>query len=367
MTVDGMVNIGPALVSSHVTRLFGRPYPIQFREQGAIEAWTGTLENTGLWRCWQSPATPCWEIRREVLRQLECMASSSTIFGQLDAEERLRLAFAVSMNLKYHLGQGTVIEGTPALETLLMNSDVDLGLPMSMVAPPYRAQYLRFGETATQYLKVPNPQSPDHVFDGVFCFLTRYPLLNEPGEYCWTLELIFITKRAGCYGGHVALLGETDRGHVTVGEWLDRVLASFTGETGSELHRSTHAAVSYVVRIFLYMALKQPRMLPHRDYDEAIRRAAGLGERKRAKLLQRAAGRYNGIIVGPEALPSAAAAGKTVCGVAPHWRRGHFRMQACGAGNAQRKLIFVAPTLIHADQLQGKVPEPKSYRAGPLQ
>ena len=125
-----------------------------------------------------------------------------------------------------------------------------------------------------------------------------------------------------------------------------------------------HAAVSYVVRVFLYMALKQARMTEHREYDEALRRAAGLGERKRAKLLQRSASLYNGIIVGPEALPPNAQGGATGGGVAPRWRRGHFRMQPCGAGNQQRKLIFVAPVLVHADQLQGEMPAPRSYQVG---
>lgn len=360
-----LVNIGPALLRSHVTRLHGRPYPIQFRAQGATDAWTQALGNTGLWNCWRDPVTLCWEIRQEVLRQLEAMSCSPTVFGQMSAGDRQRLAFEVSMNLKYYLSQGIVIETTAALETLLTNSDVDLSLPMSMVAPPYRAQYLHFGEIATQYLKVPNPQSPDHVFDGAFCFLTRRGPSGEPGEPCWTLELIFVTRRQGCYGGQVALLGETDRGDVTVGEWLNRVLASFTAAPGSEFHRSMHAAVSYVARVFLYMALKQARVTPHREYDEALRRAAGLSERKRAKLLQRSASLYNGILVGPESLAPGVSEGGAGGGVAPHWRRGHFRMQPFGAGNQQRKLIFVAPALIHAEQLQAGVPAPKSYRAGP--
>jgi hypothetical protein len=50
--------------------------------------------------------------------------------------------------------------------------------------------------------------------------------------------------------------------------------------------------------------------------------------------------------------------------VTRHWRRGHFWMQPCGAGKQQRKLIFVAPVLVHAEQLQGEVPTLKSYRAG---
>ena len=47
--MDWSVNIGPALVCSHVTRFFGRPYPIQFRAQGALDAWAHTLGYTGLW------------------------------------------------------------------------------------------------------------------------------------------------------------------------------------------------------------------------------------------------------------------------------------------------------------------------------
>ena len=39
-------------------------------------------------------------------------------------------------------------------------------------------------------------------------------------------------------------------------------------------------------------------------------------------------------------------------------------MQPCGAGKQQHKLIFVAPVLVHAEQLQGEAPTPKLYRAG---
>lgn len=112
------------------------------------------------------------------------------------------------------------------------------------------------------------------------------------------------------------------------------------------------------------MALKQARVTEHRDHDAALRRAAGLGERKRAKLLQRSASLYDGIMVGPMSLPSSVPACASSGSVTPHWRRGHFRMQPFGVGNQQRKRIFVAPVLVHAEQLQGEVPTPKSYRAG---
>ena len=97
--MDGLVNVGPALACSPVTRLCGRPYPVQFRAQGALDAWTRALGNTGLWSV---------------------------------------------------AGSGHAV---------LANSDVDLSLPMSLVAPPYRAEYLRFGETTMRYLMVPSPRA----------------------------------------------------------------------------------------------------------------------------------------------------------------------------------------------------------------
>lgn len=92
-------------------------------------------------------------------------------------------------------------------------------------------------------------------------------------------------------------------------------------------------------------------------------RAKGLGERKRAKLLKRMESLYDAIVVGPETLPAPATSSGAGSGVAPHWRRGHFRMQPHGPGSQERKLIFVAPVLIHAEQLQGGAPAPKAYCA----
>jgi hypothetical protein len=363
----GVIDIRPSLECSWVTTLYGRPYPVQFRNQGAIDAWTRALGNTEVWRRWQDPGTLCWQIRQEVLGQLkrvESLPPVSEEVAQVVADDQRRLAVEISTNLKYHLNQGTVIETTAALETLLTNSDVDLSLPMSMVAPPYRAQYLRFGEVAMRYLKVPASQAPDRCFDGVFCFLTPHSATCASGTTCWTLELVFASKRQDRYSGYVSLLGETDRGSTTVGEWLNGVLLAVTGQSEDEFHQPMHAAVSYVVRVFLYMALAQARVVKHTEYDEVLRRAAGLGNRKRAKLLQRSASLYNSILVGPESLPSTAAAGGTGNGVAAHWRRGHFRMQPHGAGSQQRKLVFIAPVLVHAEHLQDEVPAPKSYRAG---
>jgi hypothetical protein len=364
---EARIEIGPLVEKSRVTELHGRPYPVQLRNQGAFEAWERSMGMTDEWVRWTNTQTTCWDIRQEIEWQLNNMYAQSRGLSDSESQARAKArvqAVSISANLKYELQKGTVIEATPVLETLLTNSDVDLKLPMNMVAPPYCAQYLKFGSQAAQQLKVPNSDLPDRTFDGVFCFFTPPSGQCADSPTKWTLELIFITRRQGCYNGHVALLGETERDDTPLGEWLNKVLDTVEGQSAEAYYRPMHAAVSYVVKVFLYMALRQARKIEHSDYSEAAKRIGGVGVKKRARLIQRMASLYNGILVGPPYLPEETTASAGGGAMAPHWRRGHFRMQPCGPGRRERKLIFVAPVLIHAEQLQGEVPRPKSYRAG---
>lgn len=362
------VDAGPALDVSRVHKLFGRPHPVQFRAQGALAAWTQAFSGTGFWNDWQDPGTCCWAIREKVLEQLvqitePHLTSAEEAVGVM--KDIQILATDIALNLRYFLHNGTVIESTPALETLLANSDVDLSVPMSSVAPPYPALYLRFGDAAMRHLTPPPfTDVASGVFDGVYCFLTRHREHPPAMASCWTLEFVFISKSGDNCNGNVSLLGDTDRGDATVGEWLDGILGTCGDTDVEQLCQSMHAAMSYVVKVFLYMTLRQARVVDRPDHDVAVRRATGLGERKRAKLLRGAASRYNSILVGPASMPASGVPGLPGSPVAPHWRRGHFRMQPRGAGSRQRRLIFVAPVLIHAAQLKGEVPAPKTYRAG---
>jgi hypothetical protein len=360
------IEVGPALKKSRVGRLHGRPYPVQFRNQGAFDAWKHALGSGPEWTRWADPEATCWSIRQEIQQQLNDMRAGR--HGSMEDEARAQVdarmqAISISANLKYELQKGTIIGTTPALETLLLNSDMDLQLPMKMVAPPYPAQYLKFGPEAARHLKAPDSDLPDRLFDGVFCFFT--PPSHRYGDGIqWTLELIFISQRQDCFSGQVTLLGDTKRDDKPLGEWLNRVLDTAKGRSTETFYKPMYAAVSYVVKVFLYMALRQARSVEHHEYDDAMRRIAGLGVKKRGRLLQRAESLYNGIRVGPDELPQESAAHASGGTVAPHWRRGHFRTQACGHGKLERKLIFVAPMLIHAAQLQGDIPAPKPYRAG---
>lgn len=70
---DNIVDVGEALELSAVGPLCGRPYPVQFRHQGATDAWARALGHTAIRTRWAEPNATCWEIRQEILSQLEHM------------------------------------------------------------------------------------------------------------------------------------------------------------------------------------------------------------------------------------------------------------------------------------------------------
>jgi len=172
---DGAIDIGHAIDCSHVDILHDRPYPCQFSSQGAFDAWRNALGETTIWNRWSAPQTSVQDIGDELMWQFDGIDLPSYFPDEAPATVlagQQMLASTISSNLKYHLTKGTVIEATPALETLLTHSDVDLSVPMSMVVLPYLAQYLHFGPVASGHLKIPQSTNPADVFDGVFCFFT---------------------------------------------------------------------------------------------------------------------------------------------------------------------------------------------------
>lgn len=47
--------------------------------------------------------------------------------------------------------------------------------------------------------------------------------------------------------------------------------------------------------------------------------------------------------------------------VSTHWRRGHWRMQACGTGRAERKRILIAPVLVRKDLFVGDLSDTSTF------
>ena len=52
-----LIDLREAFERSHVMELHGRPYPVQWRSQGAENAWAQVLGETKTWSQWAAPET----------------------------------------------------------------------------------------------------------------------------------------------------------------------------------------------------------------------------------------------------------------------------------------------------------------------
>lgn len=116
--------------------------------------------------------------------------------------------------------------------------------------------------------------------------------------------------------------------------------------------------LDYVIKMLLYLAVRDAHVVPHREYSEATRELLdlkGLGKRRRAERLEAIEQLYDRYVVGPamldEELAQSAPSDAPFREVRSHWRRPHFKMQRHGPRGALRKLVFIGPTIVRADRL----------------
>ncbi len=245
-----------------------------------------------------------------------------------------------------------LIELTPALAQWLAHSDLGDDVPLGMVRPPLPACFLRFDPQWPVAMPPLFGGAPHNFYrvQGVYVFEAKRELARA-------LALVPIMESAqGPAGiGSIELVIEDET--QSLAELIDAVVAKQHAAAVRAFH---HDIAKYCAMTFLYMGVKDARIREDLAYTQAPRQFSELGRRRRELRLAQIERLYDRIVVGPEALPESTDADEGGRHVTAHWRRGHFRMQAHGPRQTLRKLIFVAPTLVKADQLHGQVPAPKT-------
>ncbi|MEJ7808159.1 MAG: hypothetical protein WKG03_19830, partial [Telluria sp.] len=235
-----------------------------------------------------------------------------------------------------------LIELTPALQQLLARSDLGDDIPVALLRPPMPACFIRFGEEMQQAPLMPHLDgfAFSHI-DGVYVFETTVG--GERG-----LALVALYNADGYDGlgisGITVVIRDEQEPLVHV---MDRISAKM-----NHAHRAHHQALAQMcTKVFLYWNVEQARRIEETPYTNVMQQLKQLGPKKAAKLRRRLHSLYDRILLGPLALPDH---GHSVHGaVSPHWRRGHFRMQPHGPQQSLRKVVFIAPTLVRADRLDG--------------
>lgn len=358
--------LGPAITASTLATLDGLPYPVKFRNQGALEQWRGLFTahdwSRRLWDDWATPRATCLDCINELCWQvdqhLDRRARHQRPPGWPDATFATVARWAA--NIHFERKCGALLETTPALDALLMQSDIDDTLPMQLFSPPFDAQYLQLNRTTAEHFRTPDDRISGRWIEGIFSFVSRPSSSDERNEFITVIELVIVYATNDKGISAQLLRGPLLTPDETVVQWARGILM------GQDVHRTPDddplmKLINNMVKVFLYLGLKDARKEVNTEHSDALKRLAGVGPKKHAKLQRRLDTLYDHITVGPASAPAILLVPGATGIRAPHWRRGHFRAQPCGPARSSRKLIFVAPILIHADRLDGQPPPPKAY------
>jgi hypothetical protein len=362
---DALGQLEPAIRASTVATLDGLPYPIKFRNQEALDEWERLFKahewSRRIWDTWAKASSTCLDCINELCWQVDQHVHPHS--QQYRPHGWADTAFATvvrwAANIHFERKHGALIETTPALDTLLMHSDIDDTLPMHLFSPPFNAQYLRLNRSTAEHFMTVEDCADQRWIDGIFCFVSKPGSSNDSSKFIPVIELviIYVTKDKGIRAQ--LLRGPLIAPDETVTQWTDAILAPHGQRTPQD--DVLMKLINNMVKVFLYLGLKDARRAMSSEYSAALKRLAAVGPKKQAKLRRRLESLYDRITVGPAGAPTLPQVPGTVGIRAPHWRRGHFRAQPCGPARSSRKLIFVAPILIHADRLSGQAPPPKTY------
>jgi len=238
--------------------------------------------------------------------------------------------------------QGVLYEPTAALYQLLEASDVVSDIPLGMLRLP-----------APALCMVPAPSMRDGP-DGlaaVLAFEHGGPGSDEDDPR-WLTFVMFQDDREHDQTHFDILRICVEDDSESIVQKMESLL-EFSDVSGPREQR-WRRTLDYVVKMLLYLSLDGSPVIHDRAYSLAPRNFAGLGKRKRMERQAAIDRLYDRYIIGPAVLAEAhghvGGGGTRTHEARAHWRREHFRMQPFGRALAQRKLIFVMPTLVRADQ-----------------
>ncbi len=271
-----------------------------------------------------------------------------------------------------------ILQVTPALQTLLAETDLADGLPTRFLRSPYPLVFVEFARPNP--LRVPNCLSGLHECEGAYIGTYELPpyhwvhqqnersraLSLDPFKPTRVVEIVIIGSPVGKQNALddasqdlVLLIQDDDESLSTV---LDRHI-KFYNSPSSYSHPGlapinpdevamVRPVVAELAKVLLYLNLPdadQQRITERDDLERRLVKFGKLTTARRARL----ACAYNRILIGPrvETVPSQLSKPDGMGEehqLRPHWRRGHFRRIRYGEGGTESRLGWIRPVLVNA-------------------
>lgn len=275
-----------------------------------------------------------------------CLAMEA-VPGSVNAGSVITILHAVQLRLT----QAPILTIGDDLLTRLEATEIDKGLPVKYLRPPYPLCYVEFGERRDWHYAISNCASGRHVLEGAYVHLIEgHPLFGTALDITFTGSPHPDSHALDDTSTEAVLdLSDPERPIEAAFESaMAKIRARIGGPTLIEQYGwqdELLAAMRPLAKALLYLNCAGVRAEHQRPRAELLQRLEGIkSAHKRRKLERQAERTYDRIYVRApaETTTGLARAG----GVKAHWRRGHFRNQACGAGLREHRLIWIEPTLV---------------------
>lgn len=360
-------NTDPALLSL--------PSPVRMRlcEIGAMIEEILGAEGCRQFHALMDQGTP-YEVTLNMMRDNPAIAeflkmaptiSGTTNYGALDA-------FMAPMMHEAH-GRAH-IQTSDNFEQMLRSTDLGREVLARHLHVHQKSVFVEFGETRNSPLRIHNRESGEHILEGVYVVESDIP----PGHFMVThhpsrsaglalssdkpTRIVELTLTGSPLGKNGLFDDATQRMPLFIQDEeeplrdvLDRHYHYYSqqaafpqgGETMSSAEiESCTAAIEHLAKTLIILNT-QPCIEDkpaRRDLEQKI---GAVGPKKRAKYERKLPFAYDRRVLRPSAELDRK---MSAMGVAEqrraHWRRGHFRMQPCGPGKMDRKLIYIEATFV---------------------
>lgn len=236
---------------------------------------------------------------------------------------------------------------------LLENTDLADDIPISMLQPPYPRCYVEFGKSRKTEERVPNIETGLHILEGAYVELGRH---HAEGH---GLYVMF----TGSPLGHTNALDDAtdsmflplDNPQRTLKDALEWAYNKSAGiahtlalrTSPHEYTKHSFSCLKLLVKVLLYLNLPDARKTLHPELTDAVKQAGAKKNRAKREKAERQTRMLNDyILVSAPPVRTEKEEGVTGGTVKPHWRRGHYRMQAYGPQYSFHRVILVAPVLV---------------------
>lgn len=302
-------------------------------------------------------------------------------------------SFMLTMNRARLRAHGDPIwQVTPALQTLLAQTDLQEGLPIHFLHRLHTMIYLRLAPGNP--LRVPHRLSGRHECEGAYmatyalspqhAMVTRPERIEllglDPAKPTRVIEIVIIGSPVGkkdalddASQDFLLLIQDEDEPLSSV---LKRHIAYYNNPRVYNLPGQAaidpkevamiEPVVNELAKVLLYLTLPDTERTPMPERTNLERQLRKFGKLT-AKRRERLALVYDHTLIGPCAITDipveeTAQDSGDVRTVRPHWRRGHFRRVPCGVGFSSSRIRWIRPTLVKAAEAFGlglNLPKPE--------